>query len=62
LFVEVLLLNGDKFLTVDHEVHEEEAFVSLYDPQAYGHDATTRKVLLDLIMSVAVTDVEWREP
>jgi hypothetical protein len=57
--VEVHLLNGEKLVTGVHEVHEEEGFVSLYDPQTYGDDATTRKVDGDLIVSVSVTDVQW---
>jgi hypothetical protein len=42
-----------------HEVHDEEGFVSLYAPKTHGDDTTTRKVDMDLIASVAVTDIEW---
>ena len=38
--VEVHLLNGEKLIKGVHEVHEEEAFVSLYDPQTFE---TTRQ-------------------
>ena len=59
--VEISLLNGEKLLKGVHEVYEDEGFVSLYDPQVMGDDTTTRKVPLDLIVSVAVTDVQWRQ-
>jgi len=57
--VEVHLLSGESLLTGVHEVHEEEGFVSLYEPQTFGDNTTTRKVDGDLIESLTVTDVEW---
>lgn len=57
--VEVHLLNGEKLLKGVHDVNEEEGFVSLYDPQVFGDNTTTRKVPLDLIASVTITDVQW---
>jgi hypothetical protein len=58
--VEVHLLNGEKLVNGVHEVHEDENFVSFYDPQTYGDVTTTRKVDGDLIVSVTVTDMQWR--
>jgi hypothetical protein len=57
--VEVHLLSGEKLMTGVHEVHEDEGFVTLFAPQTYGDETTTRKVDGDLIASVAVTDVQW---
>jgi hypothetical protein len=54
---EVSLVNGETLFTGVHEVNEEEGFVTFYAPQTFG-DATTRKVPLDLIASLTVTDVE----
>jgi hypothetical protein len=52
-------MSGETLMTGVHEVHEEDGFVSLYAPQTFGDNTTTRKVDGDLIASVAVTDVEW---
>ena len=41
------------------QVNAEGGYVSLHAPQTMGDDATLRKVALDLISSVAVTDVAW---
>lgn len=57
--VEVHLISGERLLKGVHDVNEEEGFVSLYDPQHLGDDTTTRKIALDLIGSVTVTDVRW---
>ena len=57
--VEIRLLTGEEMLTGVHEIHEEDGFVSLFAPQVFGDDATTRKDGLDLVASVAVTDVQW---
>jgi hypothetical protein len=57
--VNIRLFNGDTLLTGVHEVNEEDGFVSLYDPQRMGDDTTTRKVGLDDITAVTVTDVEY---
>jgi hypothetical protein len=56
---EVVLLTGETILTGVHEVNEERGFVSLHAPTTFGDDATTRKVSLDLVASVTVTDVTW---
>jgi hypothetical protein len=40
-------------------VDEEEGFVSLFAPVTLGDDTTTRKVALDAIVDVTVTDVSW---
>jgi hypothetical protein len=59
--VEVVLLTGKKLLTGVHEVQEEDGFVSLYAPQTFGDETTTRKVDGDLIVSITVvTDMPWR--
>jgi hypothetical protein len=42
-----------------HSVNEEEGFVSLFAPVTLGDDTTTRKVALDAIIEVTVTDVSW---
>ncbi len=57
--VRVHLLSGEELLAGVHEVHDEEGFVSLYAPETYGDHTTTRKVDMDLVASVAVTDIEW---
>ena len=58
--VEIRLLNGEEIFSGVHDVNEDEGFVSLYAPQVFGDDATRRKVGLDLIASVTVTDVEYK--
>jgi hypothetical protein len=57
--VQIQLLNGDEMLTGVHEVHEDEGFVSLYAPQAFGDDTTTKKVGLDLIATCTVTNIPY---
>ena len=58
--VEVVLLGGgEALLTGVHQVDEEAGFVSLHAPQVFGDDTTTRKIGLDLIASITVTDVAW---
>jgi hypothetical protein len=56
---EVMLLTGERLMTGVHSVEEEAGFVSLHAPRTMGDDATTRKVGLDLIASVTVTNVAW---
>jgi hypothetical protein len=56
---EVRLLTGETLLTGVHEVNEGSGFVSLHAPMTFEDNTTTRKVGLDLIASVSVTDVEW---
>jgi hypothetical protein len=58
--VRIRLLSGQELLKGVHEVNEEDGFVSLYDPQTLGDTTTTRKIPLDLIESLTVTDVIWR--
>jgi hypothetical protein len=41
-------------------VDEAQGFVSLDAPQHSGDEMTTRKVALDAIASVVVTNVVWR--
>jgi hypothetical protein len=53
-------LTGEQLSTGVHHVNEEEGFVSFYSPQVYGDTTTTRKVALDLLASVTVTDGQWR--
>jgi hypothetical protein len=57
IYVEIMLLNGEKMITDVREVNEEQGFVSLGDPQQFGDTTTSRKVGLDLIASVTVTDI-----
>jgi hypothetical protein len=57
--VRLNLFNGQELLVGVHEVNEVEGFVSLYDPQGFGDSTTTRKVGLEDITSVTVTDIEW---
>jgi hypothetical protein len=59
VFVDVTLLNGEKIHSAVHEVNEEEGFASIYDPQAMGDFTTTRKIALDLVSSVGVTEEPW---
>ena len=59
--VDLRLYTGEKLLTGVHEVNEDEGYVSLYDPKAFG-DSTTRKVELDAIVSIAVTNFEYLPP
>lgn len=58
--VEVHLVTGEKLLKGVHDVREDEGFVSLFDPQHLGDGTTTRKLALDMIGSITVTDVRWR--
>ena len=59
--VEMYLLNGEKLLKGVHDVDEDEGFVSMYAPQNLGDDTTTRKIPLDVIASVTVTDDRWKD-
>lgn len=59
VMVEVDILGGGKLNTGVHEVNEAEGFVSLYAPETFRDNTTTRKVPLDVLASVTVTDVEW---
>ena len=56
---EIALLNGETVLTGVHEVNPQGGFVSLYNPQTFEDHTTTRKIGLDLIASVSVTDITW---
>lgn len=57
--VELTTHTGERFMTGVHAVDDTAGFVSLYAPQTFGDDGTTRKVDLDLVSSVVVTDVGW---
>jgi hypothetical protein len=57
--VEVQLFSGEAIRTGVHDVNEDEGFVSFDAPQHFGDETTTRKVALDVIASVTVTDVIW---
>jgi hypothetical protein len=57
--VEVHLLSGETIALTDLRGYDEEAgVVNLHAPQHFGDDTTTRKVALDVIASVTVTDVQ----
>jgi hypothetical protein len=56
--VDMQLLTGEKYLQSVLEVNEEEGFVTITDPKFLGGDPTTRRIPLDLIASLSVTDVE----
>lgn len=56
---DVHLVTGERYFTGVHEVNAKGGYVSLHAPQTMGDDATLRKVALDLISSVAVTDIAW---
>ena len=55
--VDMKLVTGDKFLQGVREVNGAENFVTINDPKMLGGDLTTRRVPLDLIASLAVTEV-----
>jgi hypothetical protein len=55
--VDMRLLTGEKFLQGVQEVNDEEGFVTINDPKMLGGDLTTRRVPLDLIATVSVTDI-----
>ena len=55
------VVNGERLLTGVSDVNEEAGTTILYAPQTF-QDATTRTVPLDLIASVAVTDIEYGPP
>jgi hypothetical protein len=57
--VEVRLLSGERLLKGVHGVDEQEGSITLYDPQVMGDRETTRKIRLDQVASVTVTDVLW---
>lgn len=56
--VEVHLNSGDKLTVEVDEINELEGFVSVYTPAHYGDRETTRKIRLDQIQSVTVTDIK----
>jgi hypothetical protein len=57
VMVKVSLLNGEQLITDVCEVNEAEGFITLGAPEAYQDTTTTQKVALDLVRSVAVTDI-----
>jgi hypothetical protein len=59
LAVDISLVNGEKFFTGVHDVDEEQGFVAFYNPQTFGDSTTTRKVALDLVASVTVTNIDY---
>jgi hypothetical protein len=59
LAVRVRTMSGEEFLAGVHEVHDDEGYVSLYAPEHHGDQATRRKVDLDLVESLTVTDIKW---
>lgn len=59
VIVDVRLNSGEKLLTGVHEVNDQEGAVSLYAPQTLGDREAKRKLRLDQIQSVTVTDVTW---
>lgn len=56
--MKVHLLTGEELLTGVHQVNKDGGYVSLFAPVTFG-DNTTRKVDMDLVASVSVTDVVW---
>jgi hypothetical protein len=57
--VDVYLLGGEKIgLTDALSIDEDAGVVNLLDSQHFGDEATTRKVPIDLIASVTVTDTQ----
>jgi hypothetical protein len=54
--VEMKLITGEGFLQGVRGVNEEEGWVLINDPKMLGGDQTTRRVPLDLIASVSVTE------
>ncbi len=57
--VDVHLVTGETIhLTTLRDVDEARGVVNLLDSQHYGDNTTTRKVALDVIASVTVTDVQ----
>jgi hypothetical protein len=57
--VEVRLLSGERLFKGVQDVDEQEGSVTLYDPQVMGDTKTVRKVRLDQVASVTITDVSW---
>jgi hypothetical protein len=44
------------------EVNEAENWVTLWNPQTFGDATTTERLVLSLISSVSVLDVEYPNP
>jgi hypothetical protein len=57
VYVELVLLTGEKLLTDVREVREDENIVTVGNPKTFEDDGTTRKILIDTIISVSVTDM-----
>lgn len=55
--VEIHLTTGEKFLTSLHHWPEDEAWFSVWVPQTFGDDNTTRKAFRDQVSHWIVTDV-----
>jgi hypothetical protein len=60
--VRIRTMSGEEFLAGVHEVHDDEGYVSLFVPEHMGDETTRRKVDLDLIESITVTDIKWGAP
>jgi hypothetical protein len=59
LAVRIRTVSGEEFLAGVDEVREDEGYASLYAPEHMGDDQTRRKLDLDLIESLTVTDIKW---
>lgn len=58
--VEITMLNRDWYpMTGVKDVSEGENWVALWNPQTFGDSTTFRRIPLDLISSVSVTDIDY---
>jgi hypothetical protein len=57
--VHLTLLNGEHLLTGVHSVDEEDGTVSLWNPQTLAGDLTRRRIRIDDIVTLTVTDVDY---
>lgn len=57
--IDLRLVTGEKLLTGLHDWNGEEGWFSVYDPQHFGDDTTTRTIMLDQVSSWSVTDVTY---
>jgi len=59
--VEVETFNGNRYLSGVAEVDEEGGSFSLFNPQHFGDSGTRRRMSLNDVLSVTVTDVDYKQ-
>jgi hypothetical protein len=57
--VEIRLYTGESLLTGVHSVDEDTDTFVVYAPQTMGDDTTRRRIGLNDIQSITVTDVDY---